>query len=234
MWWRRATYVKAANSARLGVVGGGGTAVVDCHQGWCGPCKAMATTLRKIFFEFGERPLKMYTANVDQVKSLEKYRGSCQPVIMFYMVRLTAMHKLLRIVTLGLGTGRQKNGLERWTNPNLSRRTCTCEYGLQSCRGKSVGVANDGQIPNVLRRTCTCEYALPSGVAKRPRAISHPKSRTLRFATFATLYDLPLLLDVHRGPAPPRESSANRSQLAAPFERRDAARNPIIHCVKRV
>ena len=31
--------------------------------------------------------------------------------------------------------------LERWTNPKLSRRTCTCEYGLQSCSGKSAGVA---------------------------------------------------------------------------------------------
>jgi hypothetical protein len=30
---------------------------------------------------------------------------------------------------------------ERWTNPKLVRRTCTCEYGLQSCRGKSAGVA---------------------------------------------------------------------------------------------
>jgi hypothetical protein len=39
----------------------------------------------------------------------------------------------LRIVTSGFGTGRQKLVLERWTNPKLSRRTCTCEYGLPSC-----------------------------------------------------------------------------------------------------
>jgi hypothetical protein len=32
-------------------------------------------------------------------------------------------------------------GLERWTNPKRSRPTCTCEYGLQSRRGKSAGVA---------------------------------------------------------------------------------------------
>jgi hypothetical protein len=31
--------------------------------------------------------------------------------------------------------------LERWTNPNLSRRACTCEYGPRSCGGKSAGVA---------------------------------------------------------------------------------------------
>jgi hypothetical protein len=41
----------------------------------------------------------------------------------------------LRIVTPRFGTGRQKLVLERWTNPKLPRRTCTCEHGLQSCRG---------------------------------------------------------------------------------------------------
>jgi membrane-associated HD superfamily phosphohydrolase len=45
----------------------------------------------------------------------------------------TAMGNKLRIVTLGWGTGRQKMALQRWTNPKRSRRTCTCECGLQSC-----------------------------------------------------------------------------------------------------
>jgi hypothetical protein len=49
--------------------------------------------------------------------------------------------KKLRIVTIGFGTGRQRTVLERWTNPKLSRRTCTCEYGLPSCPGKAAGVA---------------------------------------------------------------------------------------------
>jgi hypothetical protein len=31
--------------------------------------------------------------------------------------------------------------LERGTHPKRSRRTCTCEYGLHSCRGESAGVA---------------------------------------------------------------------------------------------
>jgi hypothetical protein len=47
-----------------------------------------------------------------------------------------------RIVTLRFGTGRQRMGLERWTNPKLSRRACTCEYRLRSCRGKSAGLEN--------------------------------------------------------------------------------------------
>jgi hypothetical protein len=52
----------------------------------------------------------------------------------------TAIEKL-RIVTSRFGTGRQKMVLERWTNPKVSRRVCTCEYGLQSCLRKSAGVA---------------------------------------------------------------------------------------------
>jgi hypothetical protein len=42
---------------------------------------------------------------------------------------------------VGFGTGWQLLVLERRPNPKLSRRTCTCEYGLHSCRGKSAGVA---------------------------------------------------------------------------------------------
>jgi hypothetical protein len=45
------------------------------------------------------------------------------------------------IVTGLVWHGRQKMALERWTNPKQSRRMCTCEYGLQSCSGKSAGVA---------------------------------------------------------------------------------------------
>jgi hypothetical protein len=70
--------------------------------------------------------------------------------------RRHAAMQQLRIVALGLSTGRQEMVLERWANPKLSRRTCTCEYGLQSWRGDS------------------------AGVAKRPRELNLPsKSRTL-------------------------------------------------------
>jgi thiol-disulfide isomerase/thioredoxin len=36
-------------------------AVVEVYQDWCGPCKAVITSLKKQFFELGERPLKFYT-----------------------------------------------------------------------------------------------------------------------------------------------------------------------------
>jgi hypothetical protein len=46
-----------------------------------------------------------------------------------------------RIVMLGFGAGRQKMTLERWSNPKLSRLTCSPRYGLKLCKGKSAGVA---------------------------------------------------------------------------------------------
>mmetsp|Transcript_40362 Transcript_40362/g.67643 ORF Transcript_40362/g.67643 Transcript_40362/m.67643 type:complete len:134 (-) Transcript_40362:434-835(-) len=58
--------------------------VIDCHAGWCGSCKAIKSTFRKIFFDYGDRPIKFYTANVDKIGCLEKYRGSCQPTFVFY------------------------------------------------------------------------------------------------------------------------------------------------------
>ena len=50
-------------------------------------------------------------------------------------------------------------GLERWTKPKLSRRMCTCEYGLQSCREKSAGVAKRPRelISPTRTRTASCE-----------------------------------------------------------------------------
>jgi hypothetical protein len=55
----------------------------------------------------------------------------------------------------------KKMVLERWTKTKLSRRKCSPRYGLQSCRGKS------------------------AGVAKRPRELSpHRKSLLLRTPLF--------------------------------------------------
>jgi hypothetical protein len=69
---------------------------------------------------------------------------------------LSAMKKL-RIAAQGFGTGRQKRVLERWTNPKLSRRACTCEYGLQSGGGELGGprVCDlPPEIPNASIRNC--------------------------------------------------------------------------------
>ena len=98
--------------------------------------------------------------------------------------------KELRIVTLGFGTGRQKMLLERWTNPKLSRRACTCEYGLQSCRGKSAGVAKRprersptrnplGHDSQLFHRCTAGAYSESRWTLRCPRAVrvsAHPPS----------------------------------------------------------
>lgn len=43
--------------------------VVEVYQDWCGPCKAVVNTLKKQFFELGERPLKFYMASSQHHKS---------------------------------------------------------------------------------------------------------------------------------------------------------------------
>ena len=53
----------------------------------------------------------------------------------------------VRIVIVRVWHGRQRMVLERWTRPNLSRRTCTCEYGLHATLVISAGVAKRPRLP---------------------------------------------------------------------------------------
>jgi hypothetical protein len=65
----------------------------------------------------------------------------------------------------GLAHGATEKGPWQWTNPTLSRRTCSPRSVFQSWSRNS------------------------AGVAKRPRElIPHPKSLTVRFAPFTSLY----------------------------------------------
>jgi hypothetical protein len=102
-------------------------------------------------------PPKYLTPNGQ--RQLRKVRAQCPTSLVQRRTRL-------RIVVLRFGTARQKMHLERWTNPNRSRRTSSPQYGLRPCRGES------------------------AGVAKRPRdLISHRNPQ--RFATFSSPCALP-------------------------------------------
>ena len=37
------------------------SAVIEVYQGWCGPCKAIQSTFKKLFFDLNDRPIKFYT-----------------------------------------------------------------------------------------------------------------------------------------------------------------------------
>lgn len=60
----------------------GATLVVDVHQNWTGPCVAAQSTLKKIVFDHGDKPLKMFTADASKLTALHDYAGPCEPLFM--------------------------------------------------------------------------------------------------------------------------------------------------------
>lgn len=58
--------------------------VVELYQSWCGPCKAIVSTFKRLYFDNGDRALKFYTLNVDKVNDFKTYSGNCVPVFQFY------------------------------------------------------------------------------------------------------------------------------------------------------
>ncbi|XP_030083067.2 thioredoxin domain-containing protein 6 isoform X2 [Serinus canaria] len=61
-----------------------GLIVVDVFQAWCGPCKPVVNLFQKIKNEVGSNLLHFAVAEVDSIDALEKYRGQCEPVFLFY------------------------------------------------------------------------------------------------------------------------------------------------------
>lgn len=46
--------------------------VVECYQGWCGPCKAIQGTFKRIYFDAGDKPLKFFTVSPTERGALWK------------------------------------------------------------------------------------------------------------------------------------------------------------------
>ncbi|XP_006177538.3 LOW QUALITY PROTEIN: thioredoxin domain-containing protein 6 [Camelus ferus] len=61
-----------------------GLTVVDVYQGWCGPCKPVASLFQKMRMEAGLDLLHFALAEADCLDVLEKYRGRCEPTFLFY------------------------------------------------------------------------------------------------------------------------------------------------------
>ncbi|XP_048650068.1 thioredoxin domain-containing protein 6 isoform X6 [Marmota marmota marmota] len=61
-----------------------GLTVVDVYQGWCGPCKPVASLFQKMRIEVGLDLLHFALAEADCLDVLEKYRGKCEPTFLFY------------------------------------------------------------------------------------------------------------------------------------------------------
>jgi hypothetical protein len=87
-----------------------------------------------------------------------------------------------RLEVLGFGTGRQRMVLERWTFPKLAPRTCTCEFGKQSCIAQGAyrvverGVHEPPGAGSVLRggrRAAGPCVAFLCHVVRTPRSLRH-------------------------------------------------------------
>jgi len=61
-----------------------GLIVVDAYAGWCGPCRAIESTLRRIRNETGDDLLHFAMAETDHIESLEAYRDKSQPTFLFF------------------------------------------------------------------------------------------------------------------------------------------------------
>jgi hypothetical protein len=73
--------------------------------------------------------------------------------------------------TKGFGTGRQKMDLERWTNPKLSRRTCSSRCGLQSCRGNIGSLHVMFNVSAPCRTVCPMSWWSPTRCDSSPRRL---------------------------------------------------------------
>ncbi|KAM5273612.1 thioredoxin domain-containing protein 3 [Ctenodactylus gundi] len=61
-----------------------GLTVIDVYQAWCGPCKAMQPLFRKLKNELNEDEiLHFVVAEVDNIVTLQSFRGKCEPVFLF-------------------------------------------------------------------------------------------------------------------------------------------------------
>lgn len=54
------------------------------HQTWAGPCKAIQSTFKRIFFDHGDKPMKFYTADASKVTALNEHVGTCEPKFIFF------------------------------------------------------------------------------------------------------------------------------------------------------
>jgi len=61
-----------------------GLCVIDVYQAWCGPCKPVQVLFKRLKTDIGADKIQFAMAECDKMKELEIYRGSCEPLFLFY------------------------------------------------------------------------------------------------------------------------------------------------------
>ncbi|XP_029445371.1 thioredoxin domain-containing protein 3-like isoform X1 [Rhinatrema bivittatum] len=60
-----------------------GLTVIDVHQAWCGPCKAVLALFKKLRSDLEGDILRFAVAAADNIESLQIFRGKSEPVFLF-------------------------------------------------------------------------------------------------------------------------------------------------------
>jgi thioredoxin 1 len=63
----------------------GSHAVLEVYSDWCGPCRCINATCKRLFFDLGDRGLKFFTVQSGILDSTKLYVGKCEPVLLFYL-----------------------------------------------------------------------------------------------------------------------------------------------------
>ncbi|GLI64908.1 hypothetical protein VaNZ11_008301 [Volvox africanus] len=58
--------------------------VIEVFQSWCGPCKAVQSTFKRLYFDLNDRPLKFYSVSAERLPMLREYVGKCIPIFLFW------------------------------------------------------------------------------------------------------------------------------------------------------
>ncbi|KAG2450614.1 hypothetical protein HYH02_004454 [Chlamydomonas schloesseri] len=58
--------------------------VVEVFQSWCGPCKAVQSTFKKLYFDLNDRPLKFFSVSAEKLPLTKEYVGKCKPIFLFF------------------------------------------------------------------------------------------------------------------------------------------------------
>uniref|UniRef100_A0A8C9EV25 Thioredoxin domain-containing protein n=1 Tax=Pavo cristatus TaxID=9049 RepID=A0A8C9EV25_PAVCR len=170
-------------------------AVVDAYQAWCGPCKTVVDLFRKIRNEVSSDLLHFAVAEVDSIDALEKYRGKCEPIFLFYTVRevvadggqslLPGNSNRIRGDGLTLCQGRVRLGIRkhsfseravrhwRWGSHRPWRCSELWRCGTEGCGHGGVGLGILGVFFSLNDSTLTQYMMGSSGDFQSPGSCAH-------------------------------------------------------------
>ena len=58
--------------------------MLEVYNEWCGPCRAINNTCKRLYFDHGDKGLKFYTTPAGALPATTAFKGKCKPVFLFY------------------------------------------------------------------------------------------------------------------------------------------------------